>query len=85
MAGRGITWAITRIRASRETARISRQGDDPGRAATRRTPRRLISLFYTATSGRSAFPKEYLGDGFAVLHGSWNRALVPATRSCDYA
>jgi hypothetical protein len=35
----------------------------------------LNLLFYTATSGRSAFPKEYLGDGFAVLHGSWNRAL----------
>jgi hypothetical protein len=32
-------------------------------------------VFYTATSGRAAFPKEYLGDGFAVLHGSWNRAL----------
>ena len=35
----------------------------------------LNLLFYTATSGRAAFPKEYLGDGFAVLHGSWNRAL----------
>jgi len=35
----------------------------------------LNLLFYTASSGRSAFPKEYLGDGFAVLHGSWNRAL----------
>jgi glucose/arabinose dehydrogenase len=32
-------------------------------------------LFYTATSGASAFPKEYVGDGFAVLHGSWNRAF----------
>jgi glucose/arabinose dehydrogenase len=31
--------------------------------------------FYTATAGSSAFPKEYLGDGFAVLHGSWNRAF----------
>jgi glucose/arabinose dehydrogenase len=31
--------------------------------------------FYTATSGKSVFPKEYLGDGFAVLHGSWNRAF----------
>ena len=29
--------------------------------------------FYTATSGASAFPKEYVGDAFAVLHGSWNR------------
>ncbi|HEY1898656.1 MAG TPA: PQQ-dependent sugar dehydrogenase [Steroidobacteraceae bacterium] len=31
--------------------------------------------FYTANSGASAFPKEYVGDGFAVLHGSWNRAF----------
>jgi glucose/arabinose dehydrogenase/cytochrome c2 len=31
--------------------------------------------FYTATSGASAFPKEYVGEGFAVLHGSWNRAF----------
>jgi glucose/arabinose dehydrogenase len=30
--------------------------------------------FYTVTDGASAFPAEYLGDGFAVLHGSWNRA-----------
>jgi len=35
----------------------------------------LNLAFYTATSGASAFPKEYLGDGFAVLHGSWNRAF----------
>jgi glucose/arabinose dehydrogenase/cytochrome c2 len=30
--------------------------------------------FYTASTGSSAFPAEYVGDGFAVLHGSWNRA-----------
>jgi len=30
--------------------------------------------FYTATSGSSAFPAEYVGDAFAVFHGSWNRA-----------
>ena len=29
--------------------------------------------FYTATSGASLFPREYRGQGFAVLHGSWNR------------
>jgi len=34
----------------------------------------LTLTFYTATAGKSAFPKEYVGDGFAVLHGSWNRA-----------
>jgi glucose/arabinose dehydrogenase/cytochrome c2 len=35
----------------------------------------LNLAFYTATSGSSAFPQEYVGDGFAVLHGSWNRAF----------
>ena len=35
----------------------------------------LNLTFYTATSGASAFPKEYLGDAFAVFHGSWNRAF----------
>jgi hypothetical protein len=32
-------------------------------------------VFYTATSGKAAFPAEYVGDGFAMLHGSWNRGL----------
>jgi len=32
-------------------------------------------VFYTASSGKSAFPQEYVGDGFAVMHGSWNRAF----------
>jgi glucose/arabinose dehydrogenase/cytochrome c2 len=35
----------------------------------------LNLVFYTATTGSSAFPKEYVGDGFAVMHGSWNRAF----------
>jgi glucose/arabinose dehydrogenase len=35
----------------------------------------LNLVFYTATSGRSAFPAQYVGDGFAVLHGSWNRSV----------
>jgi glucose/arabinose dehydrogenase/cytochrome c2 len=35
----------------------------------------LNLVFYTATSGSSAFPKEYVGDGFAVMHGSWNRGF----------
>jgi len=30
--------------------------------------------FYTANSGSAAFPAEYVGDGFAVFHGSWNKA-----------
>ncbi len=34
----------------------------------------LSLVFYEATSGRSAFPSQYVGDGFAVMHGSWNRA-----------
>jgi len=35
----------------------------------------LNLTFYTASSGKSAFPKEYVGDGFAALHGSWNRTF----------
>ena len=35
----------------------------------------LNLTFYDATSGASVFPKEYQGQGFAVLHGSWNRAF----------
>ena len=35
----------------------------------------LNLTFYTENSGASAFPKEYVGEGFAVLHGSWNRAF----------
>jgi glucose/arabinose dehydrogenase len=35
----------------------------------------LSLTFYTATSGKSAFPKEYVGDGFAAFHGSWNRSF----------
>ncbi len=33
----------------------------------------LEMTFYTVTSGPAAFPKEYRGDIFAALHGSWNR------------
>lgn len=32
-------------------------------------------IFYPATSGKGAFPAEYVGDGFAMLHGSWNRGF----------
>ena len=35
----------------------------------------LNLVFYTATKGSSTFPKEYVGDGFAIMHGSWNRAF----------
>lgn len=31
-------------------------------------------LFYEPSSGAAAFPDEYVGDAFAVFHGSWNRA-----------
>lgn len=35
-----------------------------------------VSLtFYNAKGGSSQFPAEYQGEGFAVLHGSWNRAF----------
>jgi glucose/arabinose dehydrogenase len=32
-------------------------------------------VFYPQTHGTYAFPAEYVGDGFAMLHGSWNRGL----------
>ncbi len=35
----------------------------------------LNLMFYTASTGSSAFPAEYVGDGFATFHGSWNRAF----------
>ncbi len=31
--------------------------------------------FYTATNGASAFPADYVGDGFVSMHGSWNRGF----------
>ena len=31
--------------------------------------------FYTASSGKSAFPASFVGDAFAAFHGSWNRSL----------
>jgi glucose/arabinose dehydrogenase/cytochrome c2 len=59
------------------------QGDRPdlaGKATVPDVPYQAHSaalnlVFYTATSGSSVFPKEYVGDGFAVMHGSWNRAF----------
>jgi glucose/arabinose dehydrogenase/cytochrome c2 len=33
-----------------------------------------LEFYPLAPAGNSAFPAEYAGDGFAVLHGSWNRA-----------
>jgi glucose/arabinose dehydrogenase/cytochrome c2 len=35
----------------------------------------LNLTFYTASTGKSAFPAEYVGDAFAAFHGSWNRSL----------
>jgi glucose/arabinose dehydrogenase len=34
----------------------------------------LTLVYYEATSGVAAFPREYLGDAFVALHGSWNRS-----------
>lgn len=34
-----------------------------------------LEFYPLQPSGDSAFPAEYAGDGFAVLHGSWNRAF----------
>jgi len=30
--------------------------------------------FYQASAGPAAFPAEFVGDGFAVFHGSWNKS-----------
>jgi hypothetical protein len=34
----------------------------------------LNLTFYAASTGKSAFPAQYVGDAFAVFHGSWNRS-----------
>lgn len=34
-----------------------------------------LEFYPLQPSGSSAFPAEYAGDGFTVLHGSWNRAF----------
>jgi glucose/arabinose dehydrogenase/cytochrome c2 len=35
----------------------------------------LNLAFYVANNGHSAFPAEFVGDGFVVMHGSWNRTF----------
>jgi hypothetical protein len=35
----------------------------------------LNLTFYVATTGKSAFPAQYVGDAFAAFHGSWNRSV----------
>lgn len=35
----------------------------------------LTLTFYPANTGAAAFPRQYVGEGFAVFHGSWNRAF----------
>jgi glucose/arabinose dehydrogenase/cytochrome c2 len=35
----------------------------------------LSLTFYSASTGKSAFPSSYVGDAFAAFHGSWNRSL----------
>ena len=35
----------------------------------------LSMTFYQASSGKSAFPADFVGDAFVGLHGSWNRSL----------
>jgi glucose/arabinose dehydrogenase/cytochrome c2 len=35
----------------------------------------LTMTFYTASTGRSAFPASYVGDALVAFHGSWNRSL----------
>lgn len=35
----------------------------------------LSMTFYAASSGKSAFPEDYVGDAIVGFHGSWNRSL----------
>ena len=35
----------------------------------------LSMTFYAASSGKSAFPKAFVGDAIVGFHGSWNRSL----------
>lgn len=35
----------------------------------------LNLTFYQASSGKAAFPADFVGDAFAAFHGSWNRSL----------
>lgn len=35
----------------------------------------LSMTFYVPSSGRSAFPADYVGDAIVGFHGSWNRSL----------
>jgi glucose/arabinose dehydrogenase/cytochrome c2 len=35
----------------------------------------LTMTFYTASTGKSAFPASYVGDALVAFHGSWNRSL----------
>jgi glucose/arabinose dehydrogenase/cytochrome c2 len=35
----------------------------------------LTMTFYTARTGKSAFPAGYVGDALVAFHGSWNRSL----------
>jgi len=35
----------------------------------------LTMTFYTANSGKSAFPASFVGDALVAFHGSWNRSL----------
>ncbi len=35
----------------------------------------LSMTFYAASSGKSAFPADYVGDAIVGFHGSWNRSL----------
>jgi len=35
----------------------------------------LTMTFYTASTGKSAFPASFVGDALVAFHGSWNRSL----------
>lgn len=59
------------------------KGDRPDLAGKARVPEVLYQahsaalsmMFYTPSTGSSAFPPEFAGDAIVALHGSWNRSL----------
>ena len=64
----------SRIRGTRASGRTSRARRSRPDVPYQAHSAAVGFTFYTATSGRSAFPAEYVGDAFAVFHGSWNRS-----------
>jgi len=73
-AGRGITWAAMKIRATPTKGPIW-PATSRSRVPLQSHSASLQIVFYPAASGVAAFPAEYRGEIFAAFHGSWNRRV----------